>query len=218
MTGFAPDLRERLAALGRVRAVRKGERLIREGSSSGAVILVLDGTLRVTRIIGAEEVVLAVRGPGDVLGELGPITGRAARASVEAREAGRVVIMPSSRFVEAQRGDHEIASAIVDRLVELLTDSDRRLASVRCKRLAGRVAEEMLQLASLTRSESSDPETTVLVTQSELASLCVASRSSVAEAVGELRQLGLIETGRSRVRILDRIELSRLADEEIDSD
>ncbi|MEZ5238956.1 MAG: Crp/Fnr family transcriptional regulator [Microthrixaceae bacterium] len=214
MTGLDPTVRDRLAAMGRVRTLRRGERLIHEGSSGGAVVLVLEGTLRVTRVIGSEEVVLAVRGPGDLLGELGPITGGTARASVEAREAGRVVVMPSSRFLEAQRDDPSIATAIVDRLVQMLTDSDRRLANARRRSLVSRVAQELCVLASIAATDGQEPPSDVMVTQSELASLCIASRSSVAEAVGELRTSGVIDTGRSRVTILDRAELEHLADSE----
>lgn len=212
MTGLAPEIQERLAALGRIRALRRGERLIHEGLASGGVVLVLDGTVRISRVVGGEEIVLAIRGPGDLLGEIGPLTSGTARATVEAREAGRVVVMPASRFVTAQRDDPELASAVLARLVELLGDSDRRLVNARCKPLAGRVAEELLALAAATGSNGGRAPAEFPVTQSELASLCVASRSNVARAVGELRGAGLIETRRGRVSILDPDGLGRTAD------
>ncbi len=211
MPGLSPAIRDRLAASGRVRKLRRGERLIHEGLAGGAVVLVLSGTLRVTRVCGGTEVVLAICGPGDLLGELGPITVGSAGATVEAREPGRVAVMPSSRFVAAQREDPEIASAVVARLVELLDVANRRLASAQCRTLTSRVAGEILQLASHHGSDALDSDIEVLVTQSELASLCVASRAAVADALSELRSSCAIDTGRARVRIVDHEGLQLVA-------
>lgn len=205
MVGLEAALRDRLSELGRIRSLRRGERLIHEGSTNGAVVLVLEGTLRVTSVLGGEEVVLAIRGPGDLLGELGPLTAGAAGATVEAREPGRVVVMPSSRFVAARRDDPELAAAISDRLVELLAESDRRRTNALCRPLISRVAAELLHLVG-------DSDDGFPVTQSELGSLCVASRSAVAEALADLRDRGAIGTGRGRVTIHDHAALAALAE------
>lgn len=215
MPGLSPTIRDRLAARGRVRTLRRGERLIHEGLTGGSVVLVLSGTLRVTRHCGDQEVVLAIRGPGDLLGDLGSITRGRAGATVEARESGRVVVMPSSRFVTAQTEDPEIAMAVLSGLVELLDATSRRLARAQCRTLASRVAEEILELASLDGRESPDAGTLVHVTQSELASLCVASRPAVAEAMAALRSSGLIDTRRGRVTILDGEGLQVFADDNL---
>ncbi len=214
MTELPSAAVDRLVELGHVRALRRGERLIHEGSSTGAVVLVLEGTVRVTRVLRGNEIILAIRGPGDLLGELGPITGGGAVASVEARESGRVVVVPSSRFLEAQRDHPEIATAVVARLVEMLAESDRRLVDAQCKPLAGRIAKELSDLARLAGSGAPRDAGTVTVTQAELASLCVTSRSSVAETLAHLRSSGLIWTRRGRVTILDPDGLHRLADDD----
>ena len=213
MPPLTPVLRDRLASVGRVRTVRRGERLIHEGLSGGAVALVLGGTLRITRVCGDTEVVLAVRGPGDLVGELGSMTGTGAGATVEARESGRVSVMSSSKFLAAQRGDPEIAAAVLSRLVELLDVANRRLSAAQCRPLTCRLADEIIHLASLNQGGSSDAAEGFLVTQSELASLCLASRSAVADSLSELRSRGAIETGRAMVKILDQEGLELLAED-----
>jgi CRP-like cAMP-binding protein len=169
------------------------------------VILVLEGTLRVTRLCDGEEIVIAIRGPGDLLGQLAPLGSGLATASVEAREAGRVGVLATSRFSSAISEDPEVAVAVTGRLVELLSESDRRRTDALCTGIDARVATELLALAELTGDSS------VQLTQSELASLCLASRSSVATVVAELRESGAIEASRGRVTLLDVDHLRHLA-------
>src|SRR4051812_6206720 len=70
--GQAADLRRR----GVTRRFRKGQALFHQGGSSDRVVVLLNGRVKVSTLTDSgKEVVLAFRGPGDLLGELSAIDG-----------------------------------------------------------------------------------------------------------------------------------------------
>ena len=70
-----------------------------EGEASDHVIVLLVGRAKVSSYTAeGKEVVLAVRGPGDLLGELSAFDGEPALATVSALEPIEALIIPSERF------------------------------------------------------------------------------------------------------------------------
>ncbi len=73
---LGPRAREALQGLGRVRTLRPGEVLHREGESTDHVALVEGGSMKVARTTAdGRELVLGIRGVGDLLGEMAAIDG-----------------------------------------------------------------------------------------------------------------------------------------------
>ena len=77
---LAADERTALGEIGHARSYRRGERMILEGDQNDITYLVLEGRVRVfTGTPEGTEVTLCVRGPGDLIGEMGAIRVVAAR-------------------------------------------------------------------------------------------------------------------------------------------
>src|SRR5687768_17131950 len=76
--------------------VEDGELLIAEGERSDSVFIVIDGRLEVTRRSGAQDLVLAQRGPGDVIGEMAVIRRSASRETVRALERSHLMRIDQS--------------------------------------------------------------------------------------------------------------------------
>lgn len=164
------------------------------------------GSLRVVATTAhGVEVTLAIRGPGELVGDLGPLTGRNAAAGVVAREPSEVVVIPPDRFVRLVRTDPAAGAEVFDRLAQALAEADRRLVAWSTQPLAARVAAELVARCEQTGRD------TVALTHAELAGLCGASRSAVSELLAGLRGDGVIANGRGRVVILDRGALQGLA-------
>src|SRR6267378_450566 len=90
-TGFLAALdepeRSDLLARGGRRRYRRGATVFHEGGGSDEIVVVLAGRVKVSAVTGeGKEVVLAFRGPGDLLGELSAIDGDARSATVGALE------------------------------------------------------------------------------------------------------------------------------------
>lgn len=210
MPAVSPSFADSLAEVGTRRRLRRGERLVHEGGRSGAVLFVVRGTVRVlATTYEGDEIILAIRGPGDLIGDLGPLGGVTATASVVAREDGEVVVIPASRFVELVRGDPELTSEVLHRLVTILGESQRRSIHWLTRPLTVRVAAELLALC-----DGEDAPPVLHVSQLELAGLCGASRSSVSEVLGDLRARRMLSTGRGRLLIHDVAALRALLAED----
>ena len=122
------ELVETLRASGRIRHLRRGERLVHEGGRHGSVLLLISGTVRVlSYTVDGSEVLLAIRGPGELVGDFSPITGSAASATVEAREPTEVALTSSVRFRELVESSPTVAFELLRRLVDMFNEAEQRL-------------------------------------------------------------------------------------------
>ena len=88
-----------LGPLGREQALEPGATLWQEGDPGDHVVLLLEGRLEVShQAPDGEDIVLRHLYPGAVAGEMAALDGQARSATVRARSASRVLLIPASRF------------------------------------------------------------------------------------------------------------------------
>ncbi|MBB6345436.1 Crp/Fnr family transcriptional regulator [Nonomuraea muscovyensis] len=192
-----------LRAAGRPRRWERGATVMSEGDTSDWVLVLTEGRVKVSsHTSSGTEVVLAVRGPGGLIGEMSSIDGSPRSATVTALEpiAG-VVIRDFAAFLQA----HGRVAVLLLRLVtERLRDSDRKRIEYGAYDTTGRVATRLLELADRYGEQTNGGVRVALpLSQDELAGWTGASREAVSKALRSLRDRGLIETGRRRVVIHD---------------
>jgi CRP-like cAMP-binding protein len=210
-----PADREHLLSLGERRTFRAGARPIVQGDHSDTVFLVLSGLVKVTvDTPDGREVVLALLGPGDLLGEFEVIEGgTSARAAsnVAVQELDAVAIA-GDRFLAALASRPALALTLMRVLIGRLSAADRRReasASLDVGRnLAGFLVEltDRYGTAGATGIDVAFP-----LTQEDLAALISCSRDSAVRGLGTLRSRGLIRTLRRRVVVTDLDGLRRFA-------
>lgn len=204
---------DELRRLGQRRTFRRGQRLIFAGDTRGSVVLVESGHVKVVAVDDAgEESILAVRGPGDLLGDLSAMTGRPAGAEVVALGAVTATMVLGARYVALVEASPRLLAAQFRRLVAVLAESDAKLVQLATLDVRERVARRLVDLVAIgSESEGEGHRILVEVTHEELAAMCGASREAVSRAIAELRELGLVATDRRRVTVLDREGLDRVA-------
>jgi diguanylate cyclase (GGDEF)-like protein len=88
-----------LSSLGREKALDAGVVLWKEGEPGDHVVLLQEGRLEVSHHTpDGEEIVLRHLYPGAVVGEMAALDGQARSATVRARSASRVLLIPADRF------------------------------------------------------------------------------------------------------------------------
>jgi CRP-like cAMP-binding protein len=182
-----------LSAIGRWRTYRRGDRLFHEGDRSDAVYLVVEGRARVfTSTEEGNEVTLTVRGPGDLVGEMGALDPGAPRsATVVALDPLRCRVVAAGDLRTFLEQHPRAALALLHLVIGRLRDSDRRRAEFGSYDSTRRLARVLVESSTLALS------------QSELAGMIGASRESVARGLAELRRRGLVATGRRTITIRD---------------
>ncbi|MFC4950878.1 Crp/Fnr family transcriptional regulator [Pseudonocardia sp. GCM10023141] len=204
-----------LTQRGRPRRWPAGASLFLEGERSTTVVVVLTGRVKVfTLSEEGEETVLAVRGPGSLLGELAAVDGAPRSASVAALEPVVALVFPVGVFVDFL-STHAAAAMVVLRLViGRLRDADRKRAEFAAYDTAARVARRLVELAErFGEPDGNGVRITVALTQDELAGWVGSSREAVAKALRALRERGQLTTGRRTMTVLDMDGLRRRAGE-----
>lgn len=117
---------EWLAAAGTVRALARGETLIREGAALTSMFILIDGALAVT-LSGVGE--LAQLGAGEIVGELSLVDSRPASATVTARDDAVVLEIPRADLQRRMDGDPAFAARLYRAIAVFL--ADRMRATIR---------------------------------------------------------------------------------------
>lgn len=203
--------RDDLFRMGRRRRWPAGATLFSEGDRSTTVVLVLTGRAKVFSLTAqGGEVLLAIRGPGALLGEMSALDGAPRSASVSALEPLEAYVVGVTAFLDFLGTHPDAAVRIVRMIVSRLRDADRKRVEFGTYDALGRVA---LRLAELADRFGADAEhgvrITLPLTQDELAAWTGSSRESVTKALRTLRRQGIIETSRRSVSVID---LDRLRD------
>jgi len=198
-----PEDVEALRTAGRPRRWERGATIMTEGDTSDWVLVLTEGRVKVSsHTSSGTEVVLAVRGPGGLLGDMSAIDGSPRSATVTALEpiAG-IVIRDFTGFL---REHGRIAVLLMQLVTARLRDADRKRIEYGAFDTTGRVATRLIELAERYGEQTSSGVRVALpLSQDELAGWTGASREAVSKALRTLRDRGLIETGRRRVVIHD---------------
>jgi len=179
------------------------------GDDAAGVLVLIDGRVKIcSPATDGQEAVLGFRGPGDLVGELGAIDGRARSASVETLEPVTALACPRSAFRALVESNPAVGVALLTVVVGRLRGADAERADFGTHDVLGRVARRLCELADRFGEECDDGiEITLPLTQEELAGWCGASREAVSKALTQMRTMGWIETRRRAVVISDDAKL-----------
>ena len=202
--------RDELLGAGRTGRWQSGEMLVRAGDPADSATVLLSGSVKVHKTAAeGTEVVLALLGAGDLLGEMSALRDGVRSADATALEPvqGVVVSVPALR---AFLGSHPRASsALLEMALARLHVSDLRRIEFATAGSLARVATRLVELAERFGVQRGDGaiEVGLPLTQEELAAWSASSRESTARALHTLRELDLLETRRRRliVRDLERL-------------
>ena len=206
--------RTMLASAGRRVDHPRGTEMLHEGEPAGSAFVLLRGRVKVlaTGSNGCQRI-LAIRVPGDVIGELSAIDGAPRSATVVAIDPVSLIRIPAESFNAALRNQPAIAHALLRVVIGRLRTANRRRVEYSDTTVAERVATTLAELAAEHgRLGESGVAITLQFSQEDLAGMVAGSREAVVRALRELRDERVISTGRRQVTIL-RPDLLGLAAE-----
>jgi CRP/FNR family transcriptional regulator, cyclic AMP receptor protein len=198
---------------GTPRAFRRGAVLFSEGDVADRVFLIEHGwvTLRTATPAGG-EVILGLRGPGDVLGELSALDGEPRSATAVAVDDVEAVVASAGGLSAMVGRDSELAGELLRVLARRLRESDRQRLEFAMLDSLGRVARRLLELAERFGEPGDDGVRVELpLSQEQLASWCGCSREATVKALRTLREVAGVTTGRRTFTLRDPELLRRHA-------
>ncbi len=197
--------REALYSLGIRRTFPRGALLMFEQEPGERVMILLAGRVKISRVADdGREVLVGIRDPGDVLGELAFVDDHPRIASATALEEVEAVVMPASTFRVHLESTPRVAVALLEVVTRRVRDATVKLSQAGTSDVIGRLAARIVELAERYGSASDDGVVIALpLSQEELAAWTGASRAGVAHALQTLRTLGWVQTARGSMVVRD---------------
>jgi CRP-like cAMP-binding protein len=196
---------EELVRRVRRRVVPRSQAIFHAGAAGDDVVVLLSGRVKLIAY-GAEdrEVVLAMRGPGELIGEMAALGARrrtATAVAVDDVEVGHLSADDLRTFLVEHPG---AALVLIRMLVKRLAEADRDRIDLATQDSVGRVAKRLVELATAHgRSEERGIRIELSLSQDELASWTGATRETVARALRLMRTLGWVATDHRAITVLD---------------
>lgn len=187
----------------------KGTHLFREGMESDACYIITSGEVDLYRSTATGRSVVARVGPGSVVGDVAMFQDRPYLSSAKARTTVRAIRLERNVLIPLLLSRPVLSMRWLVNGLSQLESTQQRII-----RLMNRTVVE--QVAGILIDEQ-DAYGEVTLSQASLAELLGASRQSVNEALGQLRDAGGIETGYRRVTVVNQDILTSIAAEGVDT-
>lgn len=195
LRGLAPDLATGLFDLARTMDARAGSVLFEAGDPGNGCYLVLEGSLKVSILsVDGDEQLLAVLGPGHIVGELALLDGRPRSATVTVLKPAQLSFVERAAF----EGFADANPAVYRHMLKIVGGRLRQANDVLAARsflpLPGRVAQTLLQLAD-NFGKPLDGDRLLInykLSQGDIANMAGAARENVSRVLNDWKRAGTI--------------------------
>jgi CRP/FNR family transcriptional regulator, cyclic AMP receptor protein len=204
---------ESLYATGVVRSHPRGAALMFQDEPDDRTMILLAGRVKVARIEqDGRELMLDIRDPGDLLGELAFIDGGPRVATVTALEPVQALVTPAQALRHYLETTPRVAVAVLEIVARRFRMSSVRRSQFAVADTMGRLAARIIELADRYGEESDQGiRFTSPLSQEDLIAWTGASRAGVAEALRVMRELGWVQTERRETLVRDADALRQRA-------
>ncbi len=210
--GLNPTELEDLAALLHARRYRKGEAIFHEGDAGGSLLIVQEGTVKLSLSSDdGREVILDFLGPSDFFGELALLDGDPRSADAVAVTACSLHSLGRADFLQFVFSRPEATSSLLATLSHRLRRADEQLHDVAFLDVPSRLARALLKLAADSAAVGESASRPHRLTQGQLASLVGTTRESVNKWLAFYERNGLVRWGDGVVTVLKPRDLQRYA-------
>ncbi len=204
LAGITPDDLKALVRQAQQRSFRLGQALFRRGDAADGLYAVVAGEVRVV-IEGREgnEITLATFGPGEVLGELSVLDGRARSASAIAVAGVDTLFVAAESFLSWLSAHPVAATLMLRELARRLRTTDEQVAEVALLSVEERLVRRLWQ-CFVERSGARAPAvgSRLRMSQSELASTLGVTRESVNKHFARLKAGGVLAVDAGSIVLL----------------
>jgi len=197
------------------RVFSAGSNIITAEQPGEAVYVILYGTVKIhIEQIDGRDVVLAILGAGDTLGEMSLVDSIGRSASAITLEDSLLLWIDKAAFQHMLVSFPPLALNLVRILASRVRLDNELIQALATLDVYGRVARQLLAFAEkygYTAAEGAPLLIPIHLTQTDIADLVGASRKRVNQVMGDLRAEGLIGLNSSgKILILNRAGLQRL--------
>lgn len=193
--GLSTDEREELAGYLQKRKYRANEALFYEGDNGNHLFIIDSGRVSISsRSAEGREVLVALLGPGEIIGELSLLDGQPRSAEARAVEGTSAYVLSADALEQCMKRYPSVSSALLRVLAGRLRRTDEAVADAAFLDVAARVAKRLIEMAEEDGTESETGiRIGIPVTQEQLAAMVGATREGVNRALAGFISRGILE-------------------------
>jgi len=209
--GMTPTQLDWVAQRAHRRNFEAGRNVMTIEQPGEAVFIILHGTVKIHIEQGERDVILAILGAGDMLGEMSLIDSVGRSASAVTLETSLMLWMDKVTFNYILDNFPPVARNLVKIMSARVRLSDQLIQALATLDVNGRVARQLLAFAEkYGREKNGVKQILITLTQGDIADLVGASRKRVNQAMVSFKEQGLIDTdAEGRIAIKDSEGLAR---------
>lgn len=198
-----------LETVGQVLHRDEGHTFFREGEETDFALLIKKGHIKV--VLGKRPRIVAVRGPGETVGEMAAVRPQPRTASAIAIDAVEVLRLPANAWLRflydnprAMHAQLVAADTRVSQATNKIVESDLAVEQ--------KLAKALLELVEKGVGRETEDGIAMPLSQQDLASLTGASLDSVKKIVRTFKEDGMIATGRQVVYVREVAAVAEIAE------
>ena len=193
--GLSPSHLDWVAQHAHRRIFEAGRNVLTIEQPGEAVYIILHGTVKIHVEQGERDVILAILGAGDLLGEMSLIDSVGRSASAVTLETSLMLWMDKTTFNYMLDNFPSVARSLVRIMTARVRLSDQLIQALATLDVNGRVARQLLAFAEKYGHEQNGlTQIHITLTQGDIADIVGASRKRVNQAMVLFKERGLIDT------------------------
>ncbi len=194
------------------RTFRKGQIILRQGDEGDSLFVVVSGRVRIfTLSPDGHELSVMICDPGDFFGEMALLSDEPRSANAEAMQRTEVLVLHRGAFRNHLLSNPLTAIHIIEILSQRLRRTTESAEELVTLSVPQRIARKLLELAE--RYGVPQEEGVMIdldLSQEAIASLVGTTRESANRALSGLREQGIVQIERVRIRVLRPDKLEKL--------
>jgi CheY-like chemotaxis protein/CRP-like cAMP-binding protein len=184
---------------------KKGENIFCEGNKSNHIFLVKKGIVKTYKTTKeGKELITGIFKENRFLGVTSCLGEFPHTENAEAMEDSRIIKINKLEVISIVKSNPSIAYEMIQLFASSIKTSKEKMVQIAYDSVRGRTAKSLLLLTI------NDTQNKINLSRSNLASLTGIAKETLIRTLSDFKDEGLIETGRTFVKIIDKENLSRV--------
>ncbi|MGD9333156.1 MAG: Crp/Fnr family transcriptional regulator [Desulfobacterales bacterium] len=208
--GLSEEELEALHQITSQRSYQRNQMVFSDGDEGHGFFLVLTGKVKVFKLSPeGKEQILHILGPGEPLGQVAVFAGASFPANAQAIKQSRLLFFPRKAFVDLIQARPSLALNMLAILSNRLREFTVQIENLSLKEVPARLASYLLYLSEEQQGAQS---LQLNISKGQLASIIGTIPETLSRILARMSAKNLIQVNGREIRLLDRGNLSALAE------
>ena len=211
-SSLTPEQKSYIDANAEIKKYRKNEMLHREGDDSTHIMMVVSGTIRLSKEgVGQRTQIIRLLKPYDLFGYRSAIVGGTHSTCASALENTVVYRVRRAAFLQVVQHNNAFCFSVLEAMARDLGISETRTVNLTQKHIRGRLAESLLTLRQTYGYDEDGATIALYISREDLANMSNMTTSNAIRTLSQFASEGLIAIDGRKIKLLDEEEIKRIS-------